>query len=107
MLTFGLRQDITKWSTTPDSFGGYSFGAPVALKGRWEDRVEIFRNPTGEEEASRAVVFLDADVDVNDYIYQGTSVASDPTTVTGAWRVRAFVKTPDLRNAQTERRAYV
>ena len=102
-----LRQDVTHWTTTPDGFGGFTFGVPTALKGRWEDKATLFRDTKGEEVTSESVVYLDTDVVVGDYLFLGVSAAADPTTVAGARQIRQFFKTPDLRVLDHERKAFL
>ena len=102
-----LKTDITYWASTPDGFGGFTFGTPVALKGRWEQRTELFRNATGEEEVSEAIVFVSSDVAINGYLFEGTSIAADPTLLADAKLIKQFVRIPDLRNLSHDRRAFL
>lgn len=97
---------ITYWGApTPNGEGGETFASPIALLGRWEDRNDEFTTPTGEQAVSRAVAFLKQDVQVGGYLYLGTSAVSDPTQVSNAQEIRAFVKTPSIRHNWYERRA--
>ena len=100
-------QDITHWPTpTKDGFGGFTFVAPVLLKGRWEDKQELFRVKNGEEVLSEAVVYIDTDVVIGDYIAENDQTATaDPTTLQEAHQVRQFIKIPDLRQTDFERKA--
>lgn len=108
ILSKGLKQDATWWASTSDAFGGFTFGAPVSVKVRWEDRNEVFVGPLDKSErVSAAVVYLDRDVGLFDYLYLGVSVASDPTAVAGARKVERFDKIPDLRNLQVMRKAFL
>ncbi len=107
VLDRNLKQDVTHWSGTPDGFGGFTFTAPAALKGRWEEVAELFRSPSGEEETSRATVYLNADVANSDYLFLGTSEVADPTAISNTHQVRQFHKTPDLRNLDFERKAFL
>ncbi len=102
-MRLALNQDATVWSATPDGFGGYSFGAPTAIKCRWEEKAELI---PGSTEASKAVVFLPSDISVEDYIFLGTTVSTTPTTI-GAHRVQAFKKVPDLRSLEVVRKAWL
>ncbi len=102
-----LRQLLTYWAPGgPDGSGGTLWGVPTRIYGRWEDRSEEVHNPTGELIVSRAVVFLDQEVLTDGYLYNGTSIDSNPALVLGAQRIAAFIETPNLRNMKTERRAY-
>lgn len=102
-----LKQDVTHWASVPNGYGGYSFTGPNALKGRWEDTAELFRTSAGNEEVSRSVVYVSVDIEIEDYLYLGTSTDSDPTLVSGAFRVRQFAKIPDLRLVTYERKAWL
>ncbi len=102
-----LNADITYWAATPDGFGGFTFTAPVTMKGRWEGRNELFRTLTGEEIVSEAIVFVEFDVAINGYLFDGTSVAADPTLVGEARLIKQFVRIPDLRDLSQDRRAFL
>jgi hypothetical protein len=92
-----LPQKCTYWTSTPDGFGGYTYGAPLVIDCRWQEAAEKFLGMRGLEEISRAVVFIDHDMNVNDWVYLGETVAADPSLVEGAFQVRAFRSVPDLR----------
>ena len=106
-ISRALTQDVTHWVATPDGYGGFTFSPPTVLKGRWEDKAVLFRNPQGVELTSRSVVYLDADVAVEDYLFEGSSTATDPTTLATARPVEQFHKTPDLRHVEYERKAFL
>lgn len=97
-------EPVTHWVPTPDGFGGHSFSAPTVLNGRWEEKSERAMNSEGVEVVSNTVVFLDADVDEGDYLYRGSSVIADPTTL-DARQVQVFQKIPDIRNVSSIRKA--
>ncbi len=106
-----LKQNATKWTATPNGFGGWTFSTPKALKCRWEDRAVLFRDQSGEEVTSTAKVFLVEDVEVNDWLFLGTSVVTDPTAIPVvdgvAYQVRQFEKLPNLRNLEQQRIAFL
>ena len=101
MLAALLKQNITSRAATPSARGGYTYGTPVALIGRWEDKSEVFFDPTGNQLVSRAIVYLTTLVYAEDYLYLGTSVAANPTAATGAQRVRMVQAAPSLDVSQT------
>ncbi len=101
------KEDITHWTVTSDGFGGFTYSTPVALKGRWQQKAVLFRNPEGVEEVSNAIVYISADVATQDYLFLGTSVVADPTSLADTWQVRQFHKTPDLRNLDHERKVFL
>ncbi len=104
---------MTHWVATRDGFGAFTWGAPVPLKGRWEDKVMQFRDPSGDEKQSQAIVYLDGSltvvvtVDIKDYLFKGTSTGVDPTLVDGAYPVKQFEDIPDLRALRTLRRIFL
>ena len=100
-----LLQDITYWAPTGFGAEGVVFAAPAAIKGRWEEIAEAFITPAGEESVSEAIVFCSVQVVVGGYVYLGTSVATDPTEVASAYKIRQRISIPDLRNVRSEYRA--
>lgn len=99
-----LNQVVTIWRATPDGLGGYIFAAPITANCRWEDNTVLL--PTSNTEVSKATVYLDVDVNVEDYVQLGTHIALDPVSV-GALQVRAFKKVPDLRTMNSLRKAWL
>lgn len=102
-----LNQQATYWEAQePDGFGGKVTGPATPIKCRWEDKAV---NYTGrldrQEEVSRAVVFVDREMRVGDWLYLGSTAESDPTALPEAFQVRKFDRVPDLRNLNTVLRA--
>jgi hypothetical protein len=96
--TRNLRQTVTYWGNpTPDGWGGYTFDSPVQIIGRWEGRMEMFVTADGKEVRSQAVVFVAQDLDVDGYVYLGTSAEANPKNQEGALRIRTFKKTPGIK----------
>ena len=105
-ITRNLRQNVTYWSPgVNDGFGGVTFGSPAVQKGRWEDKVELFRDQSGNEVISIATVYLTVDVANKGYLFLGTSTGADPTAVSDAREIRAFRKIPNLKGNLFERQA--
>ena|SRR5256885_6192849 len=102
-----LTQKATWWSVSPDGFGGDTFAAPVLLDCRWENRQETFIGQIDRRElVSNAVVFLNQDVSVGDYLVEGDqTLQANPTGITGAFKIQRFDSIPDLRNLHKVRRA--
>lgn len=98
------KTKITHWAVQSDNHGGFTFSTPTILKGRWEQRIDNVISPDGEEFVSKANVWVASDVSVGDYLYLGESVAADPTTLDGAYRVQVFGKVPDIRGTNFERK---
>ena len=106
-MTPHLHQHLTYWTVSPDGFGGYSFGTPKAIKGRWEDKTELFTNGYGKEVVSKAIVYLDTDVALDGYLMLGATTVTDPTTLPLAYQVAAYRKIPNLGAVRFERKAYL
>ncbi len=104
-----LKEDITHWPVTgSNGYGGFTFGTPVKLKARWEDKSVLFRTLENEEEVSNAIVYLAVDIDVGDYFGRGDLTATaDPTTLDNAFRSRNFHRSTDLRALQALRKVFL
>ena len=102
-----LKQKATWWSVSPDGFGGDTFGSPVLLDCRWENRQEVFIGQIDRKELiSNAVVFINQDIAVGDYLVEGDQIAQvDPSELPNSFKVQRFDSVPDLRNLQKVRRA--
>ena len=100
------RQSATYWAPgARDGFGGKAYVAPVSVDCRWMVKDGLFINAAGKEERAEHVVLLSLDVAVDGYLLLGASVAADPKTVAGAREIRAFLKTPNIKNNRFGRRA--
>jgi hypothetical protein len=100
--------DATMWATTPDGYGGHSVTNPVHIKCRWVDRNEEFINPLNQrEEVSRAVVYVDRSVKVNDWLTKGHVDNLDPAALDVAYQVRRYDEIPDLRSLYMVRKVYL
>lgn len=101
IYTRRMHQAATYWPPAGiDAAGKVTFGAPVAIACRWENRNEIFIGPQGREETSTAVVYVGSDVTLQGYLYLGDSVATNPKTVAGAREIRGRGVSPSLGNSQ-------
>ena len=103
-LTRNLKQDFVYWGNPqPDGLGGYTFDDYVQLKCRWEDRNVKFTNPNGDEEVSKAIIYLAQDVEMKGWLFLGvlsdiSSANQDaPQNITGAYEIRAFNKIPNIK----------
>jgi len=97
---------ITYWGNPrPDGSGGRTFDDPVSIPARWQERQELTYDSKGQQIVSRAVVFVDQDLDVGGYLYNGVSVEEDPTALTGAWEIKNFSKIANMGRTQHERKA--
>lgn len=92
-----MRQTATYWPPAGNApGGGVTFGAPVAIKCRWQDERELVRSADGQEVASSAIVYVDRELADKGYLYRGISAAASPLTVVGAREILARGSSPDL-----------
>ena len=108
-VTKNLRAKVTYWTPgARDLFGAITF-TKQTIKGRWENRADQFIDRTGQEVVSRAVVYLDTDVSLDGYLFEGSSTAADPTAAdVDAHQVRGIRKIPDLKiTGIFERKAFL
>lgn len=107
-LARNLREKATIWEVTGESvYDGIEVSAPTVINCRWEDKAVLFRLISGEEVVSRAVVYVDRDVDIGTYIALGEYEDLDPTQLNGAFRVRQTEKKNNLRTTEVERKLYL
>ena len=113
MAIRGLKQKCCYWAgPTSDGRGGHSYTAAVQLSCRWQNKAEMFFSPEGREEVSRAVVYLDQDVDLGGFMFLGKLTelpddSSDPRDVTGAFKIRAVGSSPSLNGRTTLYKVYL
>jgi hypothetical protein len=105
MRVNGLNERVTIWSAVDNGMGGYSYSAPRPAMCRWEEKAEMFRNARGDEQISRAIVYLDVDAAAGDWIYRGES--DDPTPPIGSLEIQMYGKSPDIRTVSSFRKAYL
>lgn len=97
-----MKQIATYWAPAPaDLYGNTSFAAPVLVMVRWQAQAVLFVNSEGREETSSAVVYPAMPLAIQGYIFLGTSVASNPKTVAGAYEIRQLGGSPNLRQTET------
>lgn len=101
-----LTQEITYWAPAgSDKYGNETFDSPVKIIGRWEERSEQVMLPNGEITVSKAIVFVDQDLEIEGYLVEGDHTAQNDPTLTSASIIRNWVEIPSMRSNETERRA--
>lgn len=103
----GYGNTITYWPAVgKDGYGSTTFGPPVKVDARWEDKQEAFYLPTSEMSVSKAVIYAAPKKNVSfqpgGYVYNGLDATLDPTIIVGAEVIRAVLRIPDLRNVRAE-----
>ena len=105
-----LTQTATYWATanSADAYGDPSFAAPVTLAPstqtgvRWENKIVEVVSPTGDSAFSKAFVWSETTVfTVGSYLFLGTSVATNPETVSGAAQVLKVESIPSIKGSGT------
>lgn len=104
-----LRSAITYWApSTRSEWGQRGFMAPTKIRGRWTEAGETVTLNTGQEYVSKAIAFVDRELAAEGYLALGDyTEITDPTLVVDAYEIKAFRGTPDLRNLEQERKAYL
>lgn len=102
-------QKVTYWATTQNGYGDFQCAAPILINGRWEEKNALFVNKAGEEVVSKAIVYLDTDVDTEGYLAPGdrTSFSSPLGAGVGGIQIQGYEKTPDLRATEFLRKVYL
>lgn len=71
-MTAMLNEAITYFPPgVPDGRGNQAVGAPVNIKGRWQDKTVVFLDSNGEKAFSDAVVYTDREVAVMGKLARG------------------------------------
>jgi len=120
MISRNLTQTAVYWgSPVNDGEGGFTFADAVEINVRWEDMVQVTTDAKGAAVSSRALVFLEQDVDEEGYLYLGTldelyddaessaGAIDDPKEIDGTYQIKRFQKTPSLSGDGYLRKAYL
>jgi len=99
------NQTATRWTSAGTDIYGNSSWNSTSIKVRWEDTQIKTVDFQGNEFTSNAVIYTGEDIIVGDYLYLGSNVSTTPPT--GAYEVKNFRKTPNLKATDFMRRAIV
>lgn len=96
------KQNAVYWAFDKvDQFGKKSFISPVQIKCRWDGVIEEFLDSTGEIRMSKAKVYVDRDTPVGGVLMLGLIAdITDSVNIKeneGAWEIRRFDTTPNLK----------
>lgn len=75
--------------------GSMSYGAPVSIICRWQNKNDLFVDSLGRQQVSSAVVYPGAEVETEGMLARGEHVSADPFSV-GAKQIMAVGDSPDL-----------
>ena len=101
--TRNMTQDATYFPPDGQSaFGDLAFGSPVAVKVRWQNKADLFRDAQGREVMSSAIVYVDQPVTVGGRLGLGTL-----TDANEAREIRNAGESPSLRGDTTLVKAWL
>ncbi len=113
-ISKSLKQKAVYWGNPQnDGYGGFTYDDPIEIDCRWEDATQVFdaNDDKGTKFISRAVVYVNRDIDYLGRIYLGTLLSLqdylesssgtyiDPNSIEDvgvAHIVRRFEKIPEL-----------
>lgn len=103
-----MAQTATYWPPASiDGFGAPSFGAPVEIACRWQERGELFVDREGRETRSRSIVYPDRYLERGGWLLKGTSAETDPRNVAGAFEVLDIREAPEMSGDLVEVKAWL
>jgi hypothetical protein len=106
--TRNMNQLATYWPKTgTDVFGLPTFGAPVELLCRWQDRADLVRTPDGREVVSSSVIYPAQPLLVGGWLALGNHVAADPRAVAEASEIISVGSSPDLASTTVLYKAWL
>jgi len=110
LLTRMRKQSVWVWDNpVANDAGGFSYDAPIHVLGRWDDEQILFLNEAGEEEMSKALVYLGMDPALGAMLMLDEGWADSSGVVPAdpfdssvvAWPIKAFRKNPVLGASET------
>lgn len=112
IITKMRRQNGVYWgSPVPAGDGSYTYATPVNIKCRWQGTNNLFITKDGDESVSKAVVFVDRDVEEGGWLWLGTvetlptGASTDPRLAPRSGMIRSFDKSPNLKATEFLRKA--
>lgn len=108
------KQTAVYWgSPKPDGFGGVVFDPPREISVRWEQSASKFTDPSGQEQVSKAKVYVGEDLALGGFLMLGElsqlAPGTKPSQVTGAMSgfIRQVSSVPDLKARRYLRSVYL
>lgn len=96
----GMNQTFVYWAFTKRSgTGEILFSDPVEISGRKEDETEVVRTTDGREIVSKAKIFVDRNLILNSYLYEGELsdvTGESPQNVDGSFEIKVSGSSPNL-----------
>jgi hypothetical protein len=107
MTTFtkNMPHDATYWPPgANDGTGGRTPGDPVAIKCRWQDNNVLFRDGSGQQVTSQAVVYPDRALALRGRLKRGTLTGAPPAD---ALEIRQVNSTDNLSGTSTLNKVFL
>ena len=100
------------WEKTgTDRYNQATYVAPKELEVRWEDRIQEFVTPDGEQALATSVVYVGENLVLGGFLWEGRlddiTNPTVPSANPGAREIRRFDKLPKLNNREVLRTAYL
>lgn len=99
-----LKDTAVYWALASfGSDGSPVYSTPVEIVCLWVARIDNILDDKGREAISRATVYVNQDLTTHGRLYHGeltdlsTAEKTDPLTVSDAYEIMAFLKTPSLQ----------
>ena len=74
-----LREQVTYWNPpTRDGYGGYTWAAPTALQGKWEDGETLMYSADGSHTVASTKVWVGVQLEEGGYLFNGSTVDPEP-----------------------------
>jgi hypothetical protein len=103
-----MKQTATYWARTGQNAAAEpTFAAPVAVQCRWEDKAVLFKDAEGRERMSRAIVYPATPLQLQGWLFLGTSATANPRTVVGAFEILQTGASPNLGNTLTLNKVFL
>lgn len=109
-----LNQKAVYWGNPqPSGYGGLTYDEPIEIDCRWVDSAQIITDAKGNEIVCRATVQVNRDLDEEGLLYLGeledldSSEEADPQTISKAYSIKRFDKTPNIKATSYFRMAYL
>lgn len=107
-----LKGEAVYWPPShEDNTGRDSFGDPIQIKCRWEEKAEQYMTPGGSTQVSKAVVMVDRDLELDGVLWEGNlgdvTDLDNPFALDKAWKIQALSRIPNRRQTKYLRQVYL
>ena len=105
------KQKAVWWARgAMDTYGAFTFAAPVEIACRWDGSGAEFRNSQGQTGFSNAVVYLDRVMKAGDKLWEGamdSNTPESPSDLVDAFEIQKFDRTPNFKATEFLYTAYL